>query len=43
VSSEDDDPFSDWSDLVHKLVYSIDEKKLGFLRKVLSGHILSEI
>ena len=39
VSSEDDNPFLDWSNLIHKPVYSIDGKKLGFLRKVLSEYM----
>jgi hypothetical protein len=39
VSSEDDDPFLDWSNLIHKPVYSIDGKKLGFLRKVISEYM----
>ena len=36
----EDDPFSDWSELVHKPVYSIDGKKLGFLRKTISEYII---
>jgi hypothetical protein len=39
VTSVDDDPFSDWSDLIHKPVHSIDGKKLGFVRKVLSEYM----
>jgi hypothetical protein len=39
VSYNEDDPFSHWSDLIHKSVYSIDGKKLGFLRKVLYGYM----
>jgi hypothetical protein len=39
VSSKDDDPFLDWSNLMHKPVYSIDGKKLGFLRKVISEYM----
>src|ERR671922_1107737 len=35
----EDDPFSDWSELIHKPVYSIDGKKLGFLRKILSDYM----
>jgi hypothetical protein len=38
VSYNEDDPFSHWSDLIHKSVYSIDGKKLGFFRKVLSDY-----
>src|SRR5437762_2878567 len=36
----EDDPFSDWSELVHQPVYSIDGKKLGFLRKTISEYII---
>jgi hypothetical protein len=36
----DDNPFSEWSDLVHKPVYSIDGKKLGFLRKIISDYMI---
>jgi hypothetical protein len=36
----EDDPFSDWSELVHKPVYSIDGIKLGFLRKILSDYMI---
>jgi hypothetical protein len=39
VSTRDDDPFSDWAELIHKPVYSIDGKKLGFLRKVLLDYM----
>jgi hypothetical protein len=39
VSSEDDDPFSDWSNLIHRPVYSIDGKNLGLLRKVISDYM----
>jgi hypothetical protein len=39
VSSEGDDPFSEWSNLIHRPVYSIDGKKLGFLRKVISEYM----
>jgi hypothetical protein len=39
VSPEDDDPFFDWPNLIHKPVYSIDGKKLGFLRKVISEYM----
>src|SRR5919198_4891153 len=35
----EDDPFSDWSELIHKPVYSIDGNKLGFLRKILSDYM----
>src|ERR671923_1047849 len=34
------DPFSDWSKLVHKPVYSIDGKKIGFLRKVVADYMV---
>ena len=36
----EDDPFSDWSELIHKPVYSIDGIKLGFLRKILSDYMI---
>jgi hypothetical protein len=39
VTYNEDDPFSQWSDLIHKSVYSIDGRKLGFLRKVLSDYM----
>ena len=39
MSYTEDDPFSHWSDLIHKSVYSIDGKKLGFFRKVLSDYM----
>ena len=39
MSPEDDDPFFDWPNLIHKPVYSIDGKKLGFLRKVISEYM----
>jgi hypothetical protein len=35
-----DDPFSNWSDLIHKPVYSIDGKNLGFLRKINSDYMV---
>jgi hypothetical protein len=34
------DPFSDWSRLIHRPVYSIDGKKLGFVRKLVADYIL---
>lgn len=37
-----DDPFSDWIDLVHKPVYSIDGRKLGVLRKILLDFMIVE-
>jgi hypothetical protein len=39
VTYNEDDPFSQWSDLIHKSVYSIDGRKLGFLREVLSDYM----
>ncbi|HEX2124618.1 MAG TPA: hypothetical protein VHF44_03340 [Nitrososphaeraceae archaeon] len=39
MSTRDDDPFSNWAELIHKPVYSIDGKKLGFLSKVLSDYM----
>ena len=38
--SEENNPFADWSELVHKAVYSIDGKKIGFLQKILSDYML---
>src|ERR671923_1732707 len=35
-----DDPFSDWSKLIHRPVYSIDGKKIGFLRKVVADYMV---
>jgi hypothetical protein len=35
-----DDPFSNWSDLIHKPVYSNDGKNLGFLRRILSDYMV---
>jgi hypothetical protein len=34
------DPFSDWSKLIHKPVYSIDGKNIGFLRKVVADYMI---
>jgi hypothetical protein len=34
------DPFSDWSKLVHRPVYSKDGKKIGFVRKLVSDYML---
>ena len=34
------DPFSDWSRLMHKPVYSVDGKKIGFVRKLVADYIL---
>ena len=39
MATRDDDPFSDWAELIHKPVYSIDGKKLGFLKKLLSDYM----
>jgi hypothetical protein len=39
VPHDKDDPISQWSDLKHKSVYSIDGRKLGFLRKVVSDYM----
>jgi len=36
----EDNPFSDWSRLVHRKVYSLDGKKLGILKKVLSDYMI---
>src|SRR5690242_20392628 len=35
-----DNPFSDWSKLMHMPVYTIDGKKIGFLRKVHSDYMV---
>ncbi len=34
------DPFSDWSKLIHRPVYSLDGKKIGFIRKLISDYML---
>jgi hypothetical protein len=34
------DPFSDWSKLMHRPVYSLDGKKIGFIRKLISDYML---
>ena len=34
------DPFADWKRLLNKSVYSIDGKKIGFLRKVVADYIV---
>ena len=39
MATRDDDPFSDWTELIHKPVYSIDGKKIGFLSKMLSDYM----
>ncbi len=39
MATIDDDPFSNWAELIHKPVYSIDGKKLGFLSKVLADYM----
>ena len=38
--TSNDDPFSDWAALINRAVYSSDRKKLGFLRKVVSDHLV---
>jgi hypothetical protein len=35
-----DDPFTDWKRLLNKSVYSIDGKKIGFLRKVVADYLV---
>jgi hypothetical protein len=35
-----DDPFADWKRLLNKSVYSIDGKKIGFLRKVVADYMV---
>jgi len=32
--------FSNWSDLIHKPVYSNEGKNLGFLRRILSDYMV---
>jgi hypothetical protein len=34
------DPFSDWSKLIHRPVYSMDGKKIGFLRKIVADYMV---
>ena len=33
-------PFSDWSDLINKSVYSIDGRRIGLLRKISSEYMV---
>jgi sporulation protein YlmC with PRC-barrel domain len=40
IDHEDDDSFSNESELLHKSVYSSDGKKLGFVKKVLPDNII---
>lgn len=40
VKQDENDPFSDWSKLVHKRVFSIDGKRLGLLTKILSDYMI---
>ena len=35
-----DDPFADWKRLLNKSVYSIDGKRIGFLRKVVADYMI---
>jgi hypothetical protein len=35
-----DDPFADWKRLLNKSVYSIDGRKIGFLRKVVADYMV---
>jgi hypothetical protein len=37
---EIDDPFADWKRLLNKSVYSIDGKKIGFLRKAVADYMI---
>ncbi len=39
-TSNGHDPFSDWSKLMHKPVYSIDGKNIGFLRKIVADYMV---
>ena len=36
----EDDPFIQWSDLIHRPVYSADGKRLGFLRRVVADYMI---
>ena len=36
----EDDPFAHWSELIHRPVYSIDGRRLGFLRKIISEYMI---
>jgi hypothetical protein len=40
TAKNNDDPFSNWPDLIDKAVYSIDGKNLGFLRKIHSDYLV---
>jgi hypothetical protein len=42
VSYNEDDPFSDWADLIDKPVYSINGKKVGYLRKIVADYMVVE-
>jgi hypothetical protein len=36
----EDDPFAHWSELIHRPVYSIDGRRVGFLRKIISEYMI---
>jgi hypothetical protein len=40
VNQEENDPFSDWSKLMHKRVFSIDGKNLGLLSRIISDYMI---
>ncbi|HEY6659057.1 MAG TPA: hypothetical protein VIZ62_11065 [Nitrososphaeraceae archaeon] len=40
MATRDNDPFADWSGLVHMPVYSVDRKKLGYLRAIYSDYMI---
>ena len=40
MATTDNDPFENWSGLVHMPVYSIDRKKLGYLRAIYSDYMI---
>lgn len=42
MSYNEDDPFSDWADLIDKPVYSINGKKVGYLRKIVADYMVVE-
>jgi hypothetical protein len=39
-TSNIDQPFSDWSKLIHKAVYSVDGERIGYLSKIMSRYMI---
>lgn len=40
AESNSNNPFSDWSELMHQPIFTSDGKKIGFLRKVISDYMI---